>query len=171
MDKRVLHVFLVEVERQCRFAMLAYQDLQQAIQTHDMDRIWYSVQAFLIAAGNASKLLWPSHTEIPDRGSELRASLGVHDASPLEPRAFRNHFEHFDERLEQWATSSQRHNFVDSNVGPLSAIGGIDPTDCLRNLDPTSFALTYRGDTYALKPVAEAAQTLWQGAVEAQNAL
>jgi len=42
---------------------------------------------------------------------------------------FRNHFEHFDERLEEWAKSSERHNFVDSNIGPPNMIDGIDPKD------------------------------------------
>jgi len=28
---------------------------------------------------------------------------------------FRNHFEHFDERLEEWAKSSERHDVLDHN--------------------------------------------------------
>jgi len=57
METRILRIFQREVERQCRFALIAVQDLNQALQTVDMDRIWYSVQAFLVAAGNVSKLL------------------------------------------------------------------------------------------------------------------
>jgi len=170
MEKMVLRVFHREVERQCKFALMAAEDLSGALQAGDMDRIWYSVQAFLVAAGNISKLLWPSSPILPERGKELRTSLSVSDDFPLEPRKFRNHFEHFDERLEKWATSSKRRNFVDSNIGPLGAIGGFDPGDYLRNFDPGNFAVTFRGDVYELKPVINALQELWQKAkVEADK--
>ncbi len=159
MDKHILRIFQHEVERQCKFAIIAAQDLQASLQAHDiahMDRIWYSIQSFLIAAGNVSKLLWPSCPHIPERADELKKSLDVDENSPLSPRTFRNHFEHFDERLEQWALSSKRRNFVDSNVGPAGMISGIDRKDYLRNFDTGKNAVTYRGDEYCLQPLVEA---------------
>jgi len=166
----VLQIFQHEVERQCKFALIAAQDLNQALQSPDMDRIWYSVQAFLVAAGNISKLLWPSKPHLPKRGDELRASLSVEDSSPLQPRKFRNHFEHFDERLENWAVSSKRHNFADSNVGPPGMIVGLDPEDYIRNFDTTNFAVTFRGDVYHLQPIVDAVRDLWEKTViEAQK--
>lgn len=161
----ILRIFQREVERQCRFALIAIQDLNLALQASNMDRIWYSIQAFLVAAGNISKLLWPSRALLPERGSELRESLSISHDSPLEPRKFRNHIEHFDERLEQWATSSKRRNFVDSNIGPPNMIVGIDPEDFLRNFDTVNFAVTFRGDVYNLRPVIKAISDLWQRAV------
>lgn len=170
MDPMILRIFQREVERQCKFALIAAQDLEQALVASDTDRIWYHVQAFLVAAGNISKLLWPPKPRLLNRGAELRSNLSVGDDSPLQPRTFRNHFEHFDERIEQWATSSQRHNFADSNVGPQGMIVGLDPRDYLRNFDTTNFAVTYRGDVYPLEPIVEAVQSLWQKAVvEAQK--
>jgi hypothetical protein len=156
MDKNTLRIFQLEIERQCSFAIIAVQDLQKALQVPDMDRIWYSIQSFLVAAGNVSKLLWPSSARIPDRAKELKNSLGVDDSSPLAPRTFRNHFEHFDERLEDWAMSSERKNFVDSNVGPSGMISGIDLEDYLRNFDTTKNAVTFRGDEYNLTPMVDA---------------
>jgi hypothetical protein len=88
----VLRIFQMEVERQCRFSLIALQDLEKALQNCDMDRIWYSVQSFLGAAGNISKILWPPNRDFSARGAELRASLFVSGDSPLEPRTFRNHF-------------------------------------------------------------------------------
>ncbi len=169
MDKYVLRIFEREAERQCRFAVIAIEDLQKALQAADMDRIWYSVQTFLVAAGNLSKLLWPSAAHIPDRAKELRSSLGVNDSSPLAPRTFRNYFEHFDERLEDWATSSKRQNFVDSNVGPSGMISGIDPADYLRNFDTTKGAITFRGDEYILKPMVDAIVELHAKALTKAN--
>jgi hypothetical protein len=170
MEKMVLRIFQREVERQSKFALLAVQDLDQSLRANDMDRIWYSVQAFLVAAGNISKLLWPPDPQLPERGAELRASLSVDDNFPLEPRTFRNHFEHFDERLEQWATSSERHNFADSNVGPTDMIVGLEPGDYLRNFDTKKFAVTFRGDEYPLKPVIDAIKEIHQKAsIEAEK--
>src|SRR3989442_10356349 len=106
-----------------------------AISARDATRIWYSVQSFLVAAGNVSKLLWPPRKQSADRGKQLREAIGVTETSPLKARAFRNIFEHYDEQLEDWMMSSKRHNIVDSSVIPLGAIQGVDPEDFLRNID------------------------------------
>ena len=142
---------------------MAAGDLEGALGAQDGDRVWYSVQGLLIAVGNISKLLWPiaAHEE---RGRSLRQVLGVPDDSVLAPRTFRNHFEHFDERLESWATSSERGNFVDSNIGPPGMIVGIDPGDYLRNLDTQDLAVTFRGDKYELNSILQAVKTLHEQA-------
>ncbi len=170
MDKQVLLIFQREIERQCRFALIAFADLGEALNVANTDRAWYSIQALLIAAGNVSKLLWPPGSTFAGRGNELRLSLAVPDPSPLEPRTFRNHFEHFDERLEAWASSSQRHNFVDSNIGPAGSISGPDLADFLRNFDTTKYAVTYRGDTFELRPIIAALEALHRGATTALRA-
>ena len=165
-----LRIFQREVERQCKFAILASWDINRALKAHDMNRIWYSVQGFLVAAGNISKLLWPPDSKYRKRGVNLRKSLSIPPNSPLKPRIFRNHFEHFDERLEQWATSSKRHGFIDSNVGSTRMINGFAVEDCLRNLDTTKLTVTFRGDVYSLQPIVDAIAKLWKRAsVEAKK--
>jgi hypothetical protein len=160
MDKMLLRIFQREFERQSRFALLSFSDLEAALKVADTDRIWHAVQGFLAAAGNVSKLPWPPHASVPNRGEELRQSLAILDDSILAPRTFRNHFEHFDERLEQWAASSQRKNFAGSNVGPPGMILGLEAGDYLRNLDTTQCAVTFRGDIYLLKPLVRALSEL-----------
>ncbi len=115
----------------------------------------------MVAVGNISKIFWSPNHKYQKRGEELRKSLSIKDDSPIKPRKFRNSFEHFDERLENWATSSKRHNFVDSNIGPSNMIAGINPEDFLRNFDPTSWTLTFRGDKYELEQVIEAIYNLY----------
>jgi len=151
-------VFVSEVEIQCEFALRAMNQLRRALAAQDRRGVFFSAQAFLGAAGNVSKLLWPPSPGIPKRGEEIRQCLGVLDSSPVAPRTFRNHFEHFDERLEQWAVTSKRRNLVDSSILPPGAIVGIEPEDFMRNLDPTTLSLTFRGDKYELTLV-EAALT------------
>lgn len=162
-------IFVREVERQCKFGLIATDDLRVALETADMDRIWYSVQAILVAVGNLSKILWPAAPS-EERGRVLRESLGVTDDSVLAPRTFRNHFEHFDERLDRWATSSQHRNLADSNVGPPNMIQGIEPQDFLRNFDNQNFAVTFRGDTYSLAPIVDAVRELHLRALAVERA-
>jgi hypothetical protein len=153
MEPFVTKVFLSEIVTQCDFALRAMDLLRRSLAAKDTRGVFWSAQALLGATGNVSKLLWPSATKYSGRGNELREALGVSDDSPVAPRTFRNHFEHFDERLDQWAAKSKRHNFVDSNIAGLGAIGGIDPEDFLRNLDPTTLNLSFRGDSYDLRTV------------------
>ena len=69
------------------------------------------------------------------RGDELRAMLGVDEVSPQSSRKFRNHFEHFDERLEAWA--AEDHAFLyDCNVGPMGMFGNVDTAISFATLTP-----------------------------------
>ena len=146
----------MEVSRQATFGILAHEDLVGAISARNATRIWFSVQSLLVAAGNVSKLLWPPRKQSAGRGKQLRDSIGVTETSSLKARTFRNVFEHYDEKLEDWMTSSKRHNIVDSNVIGPGAIQGVDPGDFLRNIDPTSWTLTFRGSRLQILPLIEA---------------
>jgi hypothetical protein len=168
MDPYLMQVFLVEIDKQCEFALRAMALLRTCLyETWETDGVFFSVQAFLCAAGNVSKLLWSNSSEIPGRGKILRELLGVSEDSAVAPRTFRNHFEHFDERLEKWAVTSQHRNFVDSNILSSGAIAGVAHEDRLRNLEPTTLALSFRGDTYDL-PTVEAALKEIQDAARAK---
>jgi hypothetical protein len=153
MDPFLMRVFVTEVEAQCAFALRAMGELRQSLAARDTTGVFFYAQGFLGAAGNVSKLLWPPSETIPGRGEKLREFLGISNESPVSPRTFRNHFEHFDERLEQWASTSKRRNLVDSSFLTPGAIKGIDPEDFLRNLNPGTLTLTFRGDTYELTTV------------------
>jgi hypothetical protein len=76
---------------------------------------------------------WKEEDLLPERGAELKVNLEVEEDSPLEPRTFRNHFEHFDLRLEQWAISMEPRRCVDSNIASPGMISSIEPGDYLRH--------------------------------------
>lgn len=78
--------------------------------THDdFDRVetWCSIQTILVAAGNVSKILWPNE-KYKVRGEKLRQLLNVEKDNPLSNRKFRNHFEHYDERIEEYFQCNQQ---------------------------------------------------------------
>ena len=170
MEPRLLRILQLEVVKQCQFAIMAIEDLENELKgmnegnlpTADgMTRIWYSIQAFLVATGNLSKLLWPPTPVISERGPELRASLSVEDNSCLQPRTFRNHFEHYDQRLEEFFLSLEPQNFsyIDGNVSPGGIRGlasHVDPKQALRHFDQEAWTLLFRGEPFHLKPLVKA---------------
>lgn len=154
MDKMVLRVFQREIQKQCEFALISATYINDTISniqnTKSTNQLWYFVQNFLIPTANVSKLLWGSKERIAESRKELRESLNISDDSLLKSRIFRNHFEHYDERVETWAVSSKNKNFIDSNIGPIS---GFEASDFFRNFDPNTMAVTFQGSTYELKPI------------------
>lgn len=177
MKTEILKKFQSEVARQCRFAIFAFQDLEQAIQAEykDSDRIWYYIQALLIAAANVSKLLYlPENkgfskkkpkNDFAERKKLLRESLDVSNDSILLTkgiRDIRNHFEHFDERLDTWA-ASENHSIVDSCIGDSSVYefyGMFDKKQCFRILNYSDWELIFQGDFYNLKNIIDAIKQL-----------
>src|SRR5207247_6372038 len=102
-------MFLMELQRQCRFAVIAAAEAHSAMHNPDgsrkrtdMNRFWFAIQGLLGAVGNISKILSPSAKQSEERGRRLRVLVSLDDSSCLGPRTFRNHLEHFDERLETW---------------------------------------------------------------------
>ena len=183
MDAWLLGVFKRQLARQCRFALLAYDDLDRTVSEMDarrceisvgMTRIWYSIQGIVVAAGNISKILWPTQPRIPERGRELRESLLVAEDSPLKARDFRNHFEHFDERLEDFFLEVPQDNrsYIDDNVSPGGIAGlmmGTPQELVLRHYDQQAQVLMFRGETYPLRPLREAISNLLTRAEEADR--
>lgn len=157
MEKMVFRIFQNEIQKQCEYAinsaMYMNDSLNDLQKEHSGEQLWYFAQNFLTSTANVSKLLWGSKEEIKGSRKPLRDSLQISDQSLVKSRAMRNHFEHYDERIESWASSSQRRNYVDSNIGPRNMIGGIDPSDFLRNFDTDLMAITFKGDTYEIQPI------------------
>ncbi|MCM3573273.1 hypothetical protein M3172_08705 [Mesobacillus subterraneus] len=158
MDKMVLRIFQREVQKQCEFALTSTMYINDFFKNDSSahnNQLWYFVQNFLISTANVSKLLWGSKSTIAMR-QVLRESLGVDEDSPLKIRDFRNHFEHYDERVERWASSSTNRNFIDSNIGPIRAFGNaFNQEDFFRNFDPELMAITFQGQTYELQPIVD----------------
>lgn len=151
------NVFINEVKCQCKFAIYSYEDIKIHLEKYDADRTWYSIQSFLVAVGNISKLLWTKNDN--PRGAELRVLLSIDEGSLLKLRDFRNHFEHFDERLERWVLPL--NNIIDANIAPSGSIK-INGIVEMRSFDPTSYTVSFRGDTYEMLPVIQEVQSLFE---------
>lgn len=156
-------MFQDEVNSQCQFALLAFEDMQRSIAPPDRERFWYSTHVFLMTIGNISKLLWNNKSKFQKLRQELRTSLSVKENSLLSDRKFRNHYEHFDERMEDWVISSKEHRRLDWRIGeisPTSPLASLDPKDIIRFYDPSKKLLMFRGEEYALEPLIEEIKAL-----------
>ena len=150
-----------EVERQCRFAILAFEDLNDSHTEAAGHRFWFSVQSLLTALGRISRLLWPPGGSDSERGSELRNSLEVQEESILlRSRQIVEYFEQFEERLENWHNSSESHRFFDSYTEPLDVLAATKPGDRFRGFDTEHEAILFHGEMYRLQPIAEAVEDL-----------
>jgi hypothetical protein len=169
-ERQVADIFLYEVTNQCKFALMAFEDLTQALSSNDTLRIWYSIHAFLAATGNISKLLWPIKPRYQKRGAMLRKSLSIGDNSPLKRREFRDYLEHFDERLENWVKATRSQSYIDLSFGFLDKETlidlGHDPKDILRYFNHEEFVVIFRDDTLSLRPSIDAVKELKMKAEE-----
>ncbi|WP_126993664.1 hypothetical protein [Thermosipho globiformans] len=143
-------IFLTELERQCNFAGIALEHINMGVKAMNLEFVWYSIQSFLIATANISKILWPSSKRYKEKGEKLRKVLDISENFLIKSREFRNHFEHFDERIDEWIRKSKSHNFVDSNVGAINEIQGIEQEDIFRNFDHKKWELIFQGKTFNL---------------------
>jgi hypothetical protein len=54
------------------------------------------------------------------RGKYLRELLSIEEISPLHSRDVRNHFEHYDEYLHEWAEKSN-HKLMRRNIAAMGS--------------------------------------------------
>ncbi len=145
-------VFIGEIVLQSKIAELAAKRLSAIKDNFDQVEVWSSIQSILVAAGNVSKILWPS-TEYIERGKRLRELLRVDDNNIISDRKFRNHFEHYDERIEDWFKKQSSAVYSDLAVDPFKSIWGNVPTNQHRAYDPLTQTLTFRGESFDLAAV------------------
>lgn len=110
-------ILVGEIVLQTKIAFRASERLQVTHEHFDHVETWCSIQSILVATGNVSKILWPSK-KFKVRGIRLRKLLNVDDTNPLSDRKFRNHFEHYDERVDEWCSNTYRGVYDDLSMNP-----------------------------------------------------
>jgi hypothetical protein len=167
-DRPLVVVFLRELTEQHNFAQTAYQGMRDKFEkvfapNREMDpdaarTFWFFSQAFLSAVANISKILFPTQGGNQERGLTLRTLLGITDDSLFnsQNRAMRNHYEHFDERLDEWWTTSRIRGHADKNLYPICFLESeFGEENCFRNFDSKPGILTFMGQHFAIEPVME----------------
>lgn len=175
MDKLLESAFLDELNGQCNYFALAiggmkqcgllFMDQNTEAETRRVtgQRFWFNVQAMLAAFANISKILYPQNKKDPycARGIHLRSVIGEAIAKPFEAsaRSMRNHYEHFDERIDDWWEGGGRLR-VDYNFFAPSELAKYNHIDRWRNFDANTVILTFSGDNFNVPQMQTAVITL-----------
>lgn len=182
MDGHEKSIYLGEVASQCRYALGAVAQLNEALkaihqcQEKSLDwqqrgfvlgEVFRSIHSLLTHASNISRIFWPpngsgkaSRIRV-ERGWELRTYIGLpDDQHPLKKRTLRDHLEHFDERLDHWRETSKRRNFAQDNIGPWGSIAGIEESDVMRWFDPNARRFIFRGESFDIQELVSAIDVL-----------
>ena len=146
-------VFIGEIVMQSKIAELAAKRLSAIKDNFDQVEVWSSIQSILVAAGNVSKILWPQEKKYEVRGKGLRELLKVDDNNILSDRSLRNHFEHYDDRIEKWFKGKSSAVYSDLAIDPLKSMRRNFPTNHHRAYDPLTQTLTFRGESFDLAAV------------------
>ena len=139
-----------EIVSQSKIAEKAADQLNKSSDTVE---VWGSIQSILVAAANVSKILWPARKQYMARGKQLRELLGVDDDNMLSDRTLRNHFEHYDERIDDWFDSNNSAVYMDSRIDPFEPTPLSTPQLFHRSYNPTNRTLSFRNESIDLAAV------------------
>lgn len=146
-------VFISEIVMQSKIAKLAAKRLPATHDHFDHIEVWCSIQSILMAAANVSKILWPQDKKYAARGALLRSQLNVAENNLLSDRKFRNHFEHYDERIEKWFKKNPSMVYMDLTIDPFKPIWGPNLANKHRAYNPLTKTLAFRGESFDLAAV------------------
>jgi hypothetical protein len=157
MDTFLLRVFQGQVEHQCQAVLVNDSLLRNAMNTDapNQETIWAAIQGILTAAANISKALWGTEGRSATQREDLRTSIQVADTSPIAITRMRNHFDHFDERIDRWWKNSTNHNYADYIIGPDMFAMGLDVSDIFRHLNQETGEVIFWGDRYSLTEIVD----------------
>jgi hypothetical protein len=173
MEAFVESIYLEELVTQCAWSVSAVQRMNEILQAPGTTpQIFFRQAAALLQhAGLASKILWPPGSPVgfknkraKARAAHIRKMLAITDGHVLKNRQLRDHFEHYDERLDDWVTNSPNRIFVNNVIGPRTVIGGnvVKDHEIIKLYDPMTKCLIFRGEPFDI-------QSLVSGLIDIQQ--
>lgn len=146
-------VYLSEIVFQVKIAQQAANRLPVDSGYFDYIEVWCSIQSILVATGNVSKILWPITKKSQERGEKLRELLGIGENNIIADRNLRNHFEHYDERIESLFKGQSSVSYIDLAFNPFKPEKWEIPKYYQRAYNQVDRILTFRNETLDLKEV------------------
>ena len=146
-------VYLSEIVFQIKIAQRAANRLPVDPGNFDHIEVWCSIQSILVATGNVSKILWPISKKSKERGEKLREILCIDENNIIADRNLRNHFEHYDERIETLFENQSSVSYIDLAFNPFKPEKWEIPKFYQRAYNQVDRILTFRNETLDLKEV------------------
>jgi hypothetical protein len=150
-------VYLRQVKEECEFCLAAVNRMNEILETDAKGDFFREALDLIHHAAAVSRIFWPpgckdkiKRARAQRRGQTLRNELGINSNHPVQNRTLRDHFEHFDERLDDWAENSKHQNIIGRLFGPRNAVGGnsIDDSDIIHHYDPSTKIYSFRGEPF-----------------------
>ena len=136
-----------EIYTQAHFAGIAYSHLNLKAVT-GTDLVFSSIHSFLSHCAMISKMLKATDNENPPHS--IGSVLGISQDSLIHSRVFRNHLEHYDERLQNWIQRfGASPNIGTYNIGSKSALS-IPNFVFVSHYDPNTQIFTFVNDDFNL---------------------
>lgn len=157
-------ILIGEIVLQCKISQRAIQRLYGTHEKFDDIETWCSIQTILVATGNISKILWPVKKDYKPRSERLRQLLKVEKDSPLSSRKFRNHFEHYDERIEEYFKGVYGGVYDDLAMNPhlTSGIFGDTPRYTNRGYNSFNNTLVFRNEILDFDELFKALENIYE---------
>lgn len=115
--------------------------------------LWYAAQAMMTAVANVHKVMWGNGKgDVPAR-EPVRSALGVDRGSAIskEARDMRNNFDHYEDRIREWAESDE--GLMIEGLGGPPVVIGHTPKVHWRNYDPATDTLWFWGASLDLAAI------------------
>lgn len=136
-----------EIWTQAHFAEIAYSHIDPKA-ANGNDAVFSSIHSFLSHCAMVSKMLLANYDTATTR--TIEDILGLPNLSAIHTKTFRNHLEHYDERLRSWIGQHGVNIMIgDYNIGPKSAIQ-IPNMVFVRHYDPATSTFTFVNDDFDL---------------------
>ncbi len=163
MDDFLAKIYLGQAKQECELCFHSVRVMDAIIKNEIDDDFFQHALDLIHHAAAVSRIFWPprgrnkkSTKRAQKRGQSLRDLLDLKSGHPIQNRSLRDHFEHFDERLDEWAENSKNRNIVQRLFGPRSSIGGdaIQDSDIIHHFDPATNIFGFRGEHYNIQELA-----------------
>ncbi|MEF8874950.1 MAG: hypothetical protein V5A88_09840 [Candidatus Thermoplasmatota archaeon] len=156
-ERNLNSAIIKEMELQCDLALKGFDELEKALSECDDEKVWYSIHSFFSSAARISELLKLGEKAIEKNreNDDLRKLMKISNSSLLSNPKWGRAIGDFGEKLEEWATKTDRTHIGEKNVIPKGCVSEMDEEDMLRHFDPETYEFTLRGETYDLKKCQE----------------
>jgi hypothetical protein len=171
MDAFLQEIYLGQVKDECEQCFRAIAAMNAIIERGGQGDFFQHALDLVHHAASISRIFWPpggrnknSTKRAHRRGQFLRDLLALSSGHSIQDRTLRDHFEHFDERLDAWAESSRYRNIVQRFIGPRSAFGGnaIEDGDIIHHYDPGTRIFCFRGERFDIQALASGVDDIFK---------
>lgn len=175
MDEFLQKIYLGQVKQECERCFQAIHAMNAIMNKQFEDDFFQPALDLIHHAAAVSRIFWPpggrnkqNTKRAQRRGQFLRDLLVIPAGHAVQNRSLRDHFEHFDERLDDWAETSKNRNIVFRFIGSRNAIGGsaIQDSDIIHHFDPQTKVFSFRGEKFDVQALAHGLDDIFKKATE-----